>query len=56
MFGKMSRVVSAKNIMVGDVTEFLISTKVRSKSRNNSAADNACSLYNFFNFKVEQVS
>jgi hypothetical protein len=51
-----SKVASATNIMVGDIADFMISRKLRSASRNLSAADSACSLYNFFNFKVEQVS
>lgn len=50
----MSRVASATNIMVGDITDF--SKQLRSASRNLSAADNACSLYNFFNCKGEQDS
>jgi hypothetical protein len=55
-FVKMSKVASATNITVGDIADFMISTKLLSASRNLIAADNACSLYNFFNFEGEQVS
>jgi len=50
----MNKVASATNITVGDITD--LSMKLRSESRNLSAAGNACSLYNFFNCKVEQHS
>jgi len=42
----MSKVAGETNITVGDITD--LSMKLLS--------DNACSLYNFFNCKVEQHS